>query len=51
MREKLALQCEKCKNKNYTTVKNKRNTPDKLSFSKYCKFCKEHTVHNETKIK
>ena len=51
MREKIALQCSECKNKNYTTTKNKRNTPDKIEFNKYCKFCRKHTSHKETKIK
>lgn len=51
MREKIALQCIECKNKNYTTTKNKRNTPEKLKIKKYCKFCKKHTIHNEVKIK
>ena len=38
-----------CKQKNYTTTKNKRKTPDKLEFKKYCRFCQTHTVHKETK--
>ncbi len=51
MRELLALKCESCGSKNYTTDKNKKNTPDKLSFKKYCKVCRKHTIHVETKIK
>lgn len=51
MREKIALQCSECKNKNYTTTKNKRNTPEKIKIKKYCKFCQKHTIHNEVKIK
>ncbi len=51
MREKIALKCKECSQKNYTTMKNKRNVPDKLKLSKYCKFCKKHTTHVETKIK
>jgi large subunit ribosomal protein L33 len=31
------------------TVKNKKNTPDRVEFKKYCPFCKKHTVHKETK--
>ena len=30
-------------------VKNKKNTPDRLEMNKYCRFCKKHTVHRETK--
>ena len=34
--EKIALQCTECKRKNYTTEKNRRNTPNKLELMKYC---------------
>ncbi|MCX5798925.1 MAG: 50S ribosomal protein L33, partial [Proteobacteria bacterium] len=33
----------------YTTTKNKQKTPDRLESKKYCKFCKRHTTHKETK--
>ncbi|MBI5182712.1 MAG: 50S ribosomal protein L33 [Nitrospirae bacterium] len=49
MREIITLACTQCKQRNYSTTKNKRNTPDKLEFKKYCKFCKLHTLHKETK--
>ncbi|HDM76206.1 MAG TPA: 50S ribosomal protein L33 [Deltaproteobacteria bacterium] len=49
MRIIVTLACIECKQRNYTTTKNKRTTPDKLSFRKYCKFCKTHTIHKETK--
>ncbi|WP_455257501.1 50S ribosomal protein L33, partial [Peptoniphilus asaccharolyticus] len=29
--------------------KNKKNTTERLELKKYCKFCKEHTTHKETK--
>ena len=35
--------------RNYNTMKNKKNTPDRLELNKYCPFCRKHTVHNETK--
>ena len=35
--------------KNYNTTKNKKNNPDRLELKKYCRFCKKHTVHRETK--
>ncbi|MCG8641967.1 MAG: 50S ribosomal protein L33 [Desulfobacterales bacterium] len=47
----IALACTECKRKNYTTTKNKRKTPDKIEFKKYCKFCNKHLVHKETKVK
>jgi large subunit ribosomal protein L33 len=49
MREIILLACGECKRKNYSTTKNKRNTPDKLNLEKYCRFCRKHTVHKETK--
>ena len=49
MRDIVTLACEQCKNRNYTTTKNKRKTPDKLAFRKYCPFCRTHTVHKETR--
>lgn len=49
MRDKITMACTECKQRNYTTRKNKKNTPDRLELSKYCKFCKKHTVHKETR--
>ena len=49
MRVKVTLRCNECKQRNYNTMKNKKNTPDKLELNKYCPFCKKHTPHTETK--
>ena len=49
MREIIDLACTICKQRNYSTMKNKRNTPDKLTLEKYCKFCRAHKSHKETK--
>ena len=49
--EKIALQCSECKRKNYTTEKNRRNSPNKLELMKYCPFERKHTLHRETKVK
>ncbi len=46
----VALRCEVCKNKNYSTYKNKQ-LQEKLAENKYCSTCKKHTLHEETKIK
>ena len=49
MRVKVTMACTECKQRIYTTMKNKKNNPDRMEFSKYCKFCKKHTPHRETK--
>ena len=49
MRTMIILACTECKNRNYTSGKNKKNTPDRLELKKYCPHCKKHTVHKETK--
>jgi large subunit ribosomal protein L33 len=49
MRVKVTLACTECKQRNYNTMKNKKNDPDRLEANKYCKFCKTHTLHRETK--
>ena len=49
MRDIITLGCTECKQRNYTTTKNKRTTPGKLEFSKFCRFCRKHTPHKETK--
>lgn len=49
MREIITLECQVCKRRNYTTNKEKRNNPDRLVIKKYCKWCKKHTEHKETK--
>jgi len=46
MTVKITLACTEC---NYNTTKNKKNNPDRLEMKKYCRFCKKHTVHRETK--
>lgn len=48
-RIKITLRCSECKQRNYNTNKNKKNTPDRLEMNKFCPFCRKHTVHNETK--
>ena len=47
MTVKITLACTECKQRNYN--KDKKNNPDRLEMKKYCRFCKKHTVHRETK--
>ncbi|MDH5756236.1 MAG: 50S ribosomal protein L33 [Nitrospinota bacterium] len=49
MRVIIHMQCSECARKNYSSTKNKKNTPDRLLFKKYCRFCRKHTPHKETK--
>jgi len=49
MRVKITLACSECKQRNYNTIKNKKNDPDRLEMSKYCRFCRKHTPHKEAK--
>ncbi len=49
MRVKVTLACTECKQRNYDTIKNKKNDPDRLEMKKYCRFCKKHTSHKESK--
>jgi large subunit ribosomal protein L33 len=45
----LFLQCEECKNKNYSVAKSKK-LKEKFTFKKHCSVCKTHTMHKENKI-
>ncbi len=49
MRVKITLACSECKQRNYDTEKNKKNDPDRIEMNKYCRFCRKHTLHKETK--
>jgi large subunit ribosomal protein L33 len=49
MRELIALKCSGCKRKNYFTTKNKRKHSAKFHIKKFCKFCRKHLDHKETK--
>jgi large subunit ribosomal protein L33 len=49
METTITLQCGECRRRNYTTVKNKRNDPDRIELKKYCRWCRRHTAHRETR--
>ena len=48
-REIVTLQCGDCKDRNYSTMKNKKTTTARLEFRKFCRKCRKHTVHKEVK--
>ena len=49
MRELVTIACSKCERRNYTGKRNKKLHPDRLELKKYCRFCRVHTLHRETK--
>ena len=44
VRVAITLACTECKRRNYQTMKSKRNTPDRVEFKKYCRWCGSHTA-------
>ena len=49
MRVRVTLACTECKQRNYDTMKNKKNTPDRLELMKYNPILKRMTLHKEIK--
>ncbi len=48
-RVRVTLRCNECKQRNYNTVTNKKNTTERRERNKYCRFCRKHPGHTETK--
>jgi large subunit ribosomal protein L33 len=49
MRDLITFQCSTCKRRNYVSTKNRKKTTEKLEFKKFCRWCRAHTLHKETK--
>ncbi len=49
MREIITLACTDCKERNYSTMKNKKNDPERLELKKFCSRCRKQTPHKEIK--
>ena len=49
VRVKITLECTDCKQRNYDMMKDKKAHPERMETKKYCRFCKKHTNHKETK--
>jgi len=43
------MACTVCKQRNYTTPKNKKNNPGRFKLRKFCPTCRVQTIHRETK--
>lgn len=55
VRVQVIMECTECRKSGmpgvsrYVTIKNRRNTTDRIELKKYCKFERKHTVHKEIK--
>ena len=45
----ILLACTECKERTYTTRKNKKNDPNRIELMKYCPRDRRHTLHREAK--
>ena len=45
----IKFECTQCKTVNYQSHKNKKLLKERLELSKFCKGCRAHTAHKETK--
>lgn len=43
------LACTECRERTYTTQKNRRNDPDRIELTKYCPRCRAHRAHREVR--
>ncbi|MAF85472.1 MAG: 50S ribosomal protein L33 [Dehalococcoidales bacterium] len=43
------LACTECKERTYTTTKNRKNDSQRLELRKYCQRCRVHRLHREVK--
>jgi len=43
----ITLTCTECKERTYTTEKNRKNDAERLNLNKYCPRCRKHTEHRE----
>ena len=50
-RVKITLRCEECKQRNYNTVKNKKNTTGKLELNMFDPVARKHVRFKEVKLR
>jgi large subunit ribosomal protein L33 len=43
------MACTSCRQRNYTSEKNKRNDADRIELRKFCPRCRSHQVHREAR--
>lgn len=51
MRITVQLECTECKSRNYVTTRKREQggAQKRLELRKFCKRCRKHTVHRETR--
>src|SRR4051794_8503076 len=49
-RDIITFQCTECKNRNYSSTKNKKTTTERLEMKKFCRHCRKHRAHKEIKL-
>lgn len=45
----ITLGCTECRERSYTSQKNRRNDPERLELRKFCRRCRAHRLHRETR--
>jgi len=45
----ITLACPECRERAYTSTKNRRNDPERLELNKYCRRCRQHRMHREVR--
>ncbi|MEI6513444.1 MAG: 50S ribosomal protein L33 [bacterium] len=45
----ITMACTECRERNYTTTKNKRKTEARLELKKFCSRCRAQRMHREQK--
>jgi large subunit ribosomal protein L33 len=43
------LACTECRERNYTSSKNRRNDPDRIELKKFCPRCRQRQAHREVR--
>ncbi|MFH1084433.1 MAG: 50S ribosomal protein L33 [Chloroflexota bacterium] len=43
----ITLACGECKERNYTSEKNRKNDSGRITLVKYCRRCRKRTEHRE----
>jgi len=45
----ITLACGECRERTYTSTKNKRNDASRIELNKYCPRCRVHRTHREVR--